>query len=173
MRRTVVAVPALALALLVSGCSSGESFCDLVAQGRALEQTEEFQDATLQMSAAIANATSDTDPAAIAAIQDWGEILYDLELQVIPIYEDLLGTVDDPEILEGIQLTIDLTEEFGLPYAQQFSEATTLSEWQSILTALTNESAERLEEPGIEDALTRLDDYSIAQCGFPLSTEND
>jgi hypothetical protein len=173
MRRTVIAVPALALALLVSGCSSGESFCDLVAQGRALEQSGELESVTLEVSTAVANATSDTDPAAVAAIQAWGETLYDLEQQVIPIYENLLAATDDPDIQEGIQLTIDLTRDFGLPYAQQFSEATSVSEWQAILQALTNESAEWLEKPGVEDALVGLDDYSIAECGFPLSTEND
>lgn len=181
MKTSFTAVPALILVVLMTGCSSDdlseeervEAFCDLVALGRGLEQSPEYITLTQDMMVAIANATGDTDPEAVAAIQAWGEALYDLEGQVIPIYEGMLDVVEDPEIREGIEITIDLTRDFGLPYATQFAEATSVSEWQAIMAALQAESEEKLEDPHVLDALTALDDYAVGQCGFPLSMEND
>jgi hypothetical protein len=182
MKTRLLAVPTLAVTLIAAGCSSGDSpavsytseterieaFCDVVAEMTALDESGEFEDLNAQMALAVANATSDTDPEAIAAVQAWGDALYRYEQQVIPLYEDLLAITDDPQLQRGLRLTIDINTDLGLTYAKRFSEITSVSDMQDNSNELTEATLALLEDQEDYAALVALDTYVVDQCGMTL-----
>ncbi|MBN2176247.1 MAG: hypothetical protein JW722_01145 [Demequinaceae bacterium] len=175
-------VPILALLLLVAGCSSAtdtetlteeervEAFCNLVADGRALEDDLDLNGLTTQMQVAVTAATTDDDPEAIAAIRTWGVALETGGEGIAAIYDGLLDLVDDPALKRGIEISIDLNRDLTASVGKTLSGVDSLAEFNDIMTQFNADMMARVPEAEDLDAILYLDQYSQDNCGFPLST---
>jgi hypothetical protein len=191
-------VPLLALAALLAGCSSSsdepsanpsvtpsiaepratpssdgtnvEAFCSLVAEGRDAETDAGLLPLTEEMWNTYNQATTDDDPAAIAAIRAWGDAELESGEVTIPIYEDLLTLTDDPVLERALEIMIEANGDSLMPIATAFSEIDTLTKFSELMTDFTTDMYIMLADPANREAFLYLDDYSIENCGFPFST---
>jgi hypothetical protein len=120
------------------------------------------------MLTAVANATTDDDPAAIAAIHAWGAAFAAGLPEVVRLYEELLELNEDPALERGIELVIELNRIFVADLASNIEGVETLIEMDAVFADFAKATEAAVADPDDQRAIETLNDYSVETCGFPL-----
>lgn len=174
---TASSLMVLTASLALAGCASDansddapvddvEAFCGLIQEGYDLDAS--LDDTTEALTVAMGAATTPDDPATIAAIHEWGQVMTDAAPQISEIYREALALTNDPELVEGLQASIDLNDAMTAEFAGDMLEVVTFDDFLAASEDFT-ETTLALVTPEVVAAVTYLNDFSIAECGFPLS----
>jgi hypothetical protein len=148
------------------------AFCALVVEGQDYESDTEAAELWESMNNAIATATTDDDPSAIAAIRAWGAYLEVAVDEFIPVYEQLLSITDDPLLRRAIEITTELHRDLGATAANSFANVTSIAEYNTLQNSVFGDTLAAYEDPDDREALLYFDDYILENCGVSTTTDS-
>lgn len=104
---------------------------------------------------------------ALEAIHAWAQAMADKVGPANEKYEQAKTLIDDPMLIEGLDMAIRANEELTVPLAERAIAVQSIDEFYVLLDEFSEGAAANLGTDEAE-AITALNDFSIAQCGFAL-----